>query len=78
LVFRNNAPSLASAADDITALMMVAFVGIAPMFGGKFLLFVRKKCIPARLRAFFSFQYLALLCIAQMIWFALYVIIVSS
>ena len=32
--FKNNAPSSASAADDITAFMMVAFVIMAPLLVG--------------------------------------------
>ena len=54
---KTNAPNLASAAKDIPALMMVAFVRIAPLFGGEILLFDRNKCPPAQLRAFFSLQY---------------------
>jgi hypothetical protein len=32
--FKNSAPSSASAADDMTAFMMVAFVMMAPLLGG--------------------------------------------
>jgi hypothetical protein len=60
-VFEYNAPSLALAAEDITALMMVAFVSMAPLFGGNFSLFDKKKCPPAQLCAFFLLQYPALL-----------------
>ena len=40
-----NAPSSASAADDITALMILEFVRMAPLFGGQFSSFDRKKFI---------------------------------
>ena len=55
--FRNNAPNSASAADDMTALIIVDVVNIAPLFGAELLLFDRKKCPPARLRVPFSFAY---------------------
>jgi hypothetical protein len=71
-------PSSASAAKDITALMMVAFVKMAPLFGGNVSLLDKKKCPPAQLRAFFSLQYPALLWTAKIILLALYVIIASS
>ncbi len=77
-MLRYNAPSLALAAEDITALMMVAFVRIAPLFGGNLLSFDRKKCPPAWLHAFFLLQYPALLWTANIILLALYVIINSS
>jgi hypothetical protein len=54
LAFKNNAPNSASAADDITAFIMVAMVKTAPLFGGLSTLLDRKKCPPARLLAFFS------------------------
>ena len=53
-VFKNNAPSSASAADDMTAFIMVAFDMIAPLLGGCWSLFERKKWPPALLLAFFS------------------------
>jgi uncharacterized membrane protein len=40
---QNIAPSSASAADDMTAFMMVAFVMIAPLLGGCWSLFDKKK-----------------------------------
>ncbi len=77
-VFKYNAPNSASAADDITALIIVALVRIAPLLGGDMSLFDKKKCAPARLRAFFSLRYPALLCILSIILLAEYVIIASS
>jgi hypothetical protein len=56
-VLRNNAPNSASAADNMTALIIVDIVNIAPLFGAELLLFDRKKCPPARLRALFLFAY---------------------
>ena len=55
--FRNNALNSASAAGDMTALIIVDIVNIAPLFGAELLLFDRKKCPPARFRALFSFVY---------------------
>ena len=40
---RYNAPNSALAAEDITALIMVAFVGIAPLFGENWSLLDKKK-----------------------------------
>ncbi len=76
--FKNSAPSSASAAEDITAFMIVAFVMIAPLLGGSWSLFDRKKCPPARLQVFFSLQYPALLCMHRIILLAEYVMIASS
>ena len=76
--FKNNAPSSASAAKDITAFMIVAFVMIAPLLGGSWSLFDRKKCPPALLQAFFSLQYPALLCMHKIIFLAEYMMIASS
>ena len=76
--FKNNAPNSASAADDMTALIIVDIANIAPLFGAELLLFDRKKCPPARLRALFSFAYLALLCNWRIMLLALYVIIAFS
>ena len=56
----NNAPSSALAADDITALLIVDTVRIAPLLGGNFSSFDKKKCPPARLLDFFSFVIRAL------------------
>ena len=76
--FRNNAPNSASAADDMTALIIVDIVNIAPLFGAELLLFDKKKCPPALLRAPFSFAYLTSLCTWRIMSLALYVIIASS
>ncbi len=76
--FNYHAPNSASAADDITALIIVALVRIVPLLGGGVSLFDKKKCPPARLRAFFSLRYHALLCTLSIILLAEYVIIASS
>ena len=47
-----SAPSSASAADDMTALMICAIVRTAPLLCGISLSLDRKKCPPALLRAF--------------------------
>ncbi len=52
--FMYRAPISASAADDITALMIFAIVRTAPLFGGSASLFDMKKCPPAWLRALVS------------------------
>ncbi len=52
--FMYRAPISASAADDITVLMICALVKTAPLFGGSALLFDMKKCPPAWLRALVS------------------------
>ncbi len=64
------APNSASAADDITALIIVAMVRIAPLLGGLSTLFDRKKCPPARLRDFVSLQYPASLWTASIMLLA--------
>jgi hypothetical protein len=66
------APSSASAADEITASIIVVAVRIALLLGGNLLLLDRKKCPPARLRDFFSLQYPASLCTLRIILLALY------
>ena len=76
--FKNNAPNSASAADDMTALIIVDIVNIAPLFGAELLLFDRKKYPPAQLHALFSFAYPASLCTCKITSLALYVIIASS
>jgi hypothetical protein len=55
--YKNNVPNSDSAADNMTALMNVVTVNIAPLLGVEMLLFSRKKCHPAQLRAFFLFAY---------------------
>jgi hypothetical protein len=54
--FKYNATNSASAADDMTAFIIVETVRIVPLLGGCSLLFVRKKCPPAQLRDFFLLQ----------------------
>jgi hypothetical protein len=76
--FRYKAPNSASAADDITALIIVAIVSMAPLLRGFSSSSVRKKCQPARLRDFFSLQYPASECTASIILLALYEMIASS
>jgi hypothetical protein len=75
--FKYNAPNSASAAADMTALIIVDIVNIAPLFGAELLLFDRKKCPPARLRDLFSFAYPASLWTWRIILLALYDIIAS-
>ena len=53
LALKNNAPSSASATDDITLRMIVDRLRTAPLFGGFYSLFDRKWWPPARLCAFF-------------------------
>jgi hypothetical protein len=62
------ASSSASAADDITALIIVAMVRISPLLGGNLLSLDRKKCPPTWLRNFFLLQYPASLCTARIIF----------
>ena len=50
----NNAPTSASAADDMTALMICDIVLMAPLLGGTSTLLDKKKCPPALLRALLS------------------------
>ena len=54
LELRNNAPISASAAEDMTLLMIWAMLWKAPLFGGHSELFDMKKCPPALLLAFGS------------------------
>ena len=51
--FKNNAPSSASADDDITLRMIVDRFSTAPLFGGFPLSFDKRLWPPARLHAFF-------------------------
>ena len=51
-----NPANSASVADDITFLMMCAMFSTAPLFGGIGVSLDRKKCPPARLRAFGSLR----------------------
>ena len=50
----NRAPNSASAADDMTFLIICEMLRTAPLFGGFSSLFDKKWCSPALLRALFS------------------------
>ena len=52
LQLMNSAPSLASAADDMTALIILATVNTDPLLGGTYVLLDIKKFPPAMLLAF--------------------------
>ena len=52
--FRKKAPSLASAAEDMTALIILATVNTEPLLDVYSVLLDTKKCLPALLRAFDS------------------------
>ena len=69
----NSAPSLASAAEDMIALMICEMVRMAPLLVGNSSFSDRKKCPPARLLAFVSYRYGALLWAASIILLARYV-----
>jgi hypothetical protein len=58
--FKYRAPSSASAAYDITALMIVAMVRIAPLLGGNSSSLDRKKCPPLSAQ---QFLFVAVSCI---------------
>ena len=77
LLFMKRAPSSASAAEDITALMIWETVRTAPLFDGMELSLDMKKCPPALLLAFGSEKYDASLCAASTISEARYVIMAS-
>ena len=53
LAFKNNFPSSASAADDITLRIIVDRLRMAPLFGGGYLSFDREWWPPERLSALF-------------------------
>ena len=57
LQLTKSAPSSASAADDITALMILAIVNTATFLVGNAVLFDMKKCLPAMLLDFVSERY---------------------
>ena len=69
--FKYRAPSYASAADDITVLIIIATVRIGPLLEGHSSLLDRKNCPLAQLRSFFLLQYPASLCTARIILLAL-------
>ena len=52
--FMKRSPSLASAADDMTAFIILATVKTEPLLAGYYVLLDMKKCPPALLRAFGS------------------------
>ncbi len=60
-----SAPILASAAEDMTALIICAMVCIAPLLAGVGVLSDMKKCPLARLHALTSDKYDASLCAAR-------------
>ena len=62
------APSLASAADDMTFFMICEMVSMAPLFGGNTVLMDMKKWPPFRLRGYGLLRYPASLCVASFIW----------
>ena len=61
LQLMNNSPSLASTADDMTALMILVIANTAPLLLGNYVVLDIKKCPPALLLAFFSERYKVLL-----------------
>ncbi len=71
-------PSSASVADDMTARIICKMLRTAPLFVGMLSLPAINMCPPARLRAFGSDKYEALLCITRTMLLALYVSIASS
>ena len=72
------APSSASAAEDMTALIIFVMVITAPLLGGMAEFLDMKKCPPSLLRAFVSEIYEASLWPARNILLALYVMIASG
>ena len=71
-------PSSASAAEDITALIICEMMMTAPLFGGMAEFLDMKKCPPALLCAFVSDRYEASLWPARTMLLALHVMIVSG
>ena len=61
LQFMKSAFSSASAADDMTALIILAKVNTSPFLGGNAVFFDMKKCPPDLLLVFFLERYKALL-----------------
>ena len=57
LALINRAPSSASAADNVTTLIICEIVSTAPLFGGNEELFGMNKFPPALMRAFVLFKY---------------------
>ncbi len=65
--------SSASVADDMTAHIICKMLRTVPLFAGMLSLPAINMCPPARLHAFGSDKYEALLCIARAMLLALYV-----
>ncbi len=78
LQLMSRASTSASAAKDMTALIICVIVRMAPLFGGLAVLLDMKKCPPAWLRVFDSERYDALLCPARTMSLAWYVTIASG
>ena len=72
------APILASAAEDMTALIICEMVMTAPLFGGIAELLDMKKCPPDMLRDFVYKRYEASLWLTRTMFLALYVMIASG
>jgi hypothetical protein len=70
LALMNNAPSLASAADDITAYIICKILSTAPLLMGMSSVPAMNMWPPALLQALGSDTYDALLCIASLILLA--------
>ncbi len=78
LQLMESAPTSASAAEDMTALIICAIVRMMPLFGGLAVLLDMKKCQPARLHVFDLDRYDAMLCPARTMSLAWYVTILSG
>ncbi len=78
LALMNNAPSLASVANDITALIICDVLSTAPLLMGMSSMSAMNMWPLALLRALGSDRYDALLCIASLILLVWYVTIASS
>ena len=72
------APNSASAALDMTAVIIFDILSIAPLVGGSSASVVRKKCPPALLLAFGSLKYDVSLCTANTISLFSYVRMASG
>jgi hypothetical protein len=70
LALMNNAPSVASAADDITTLIICKILSTAPLLMGMSSVPAMNMWLPALLQALGSDRYSALLCIASLILLA--------
>ena len=77
LYFINSAPSSASDADDMTALMLLAIMNTALLLCGNAVLLEINKCPPPLLRALVLERYKALMWPASTISLAWYVITAS-